>query len=93
MARRFSQERDVAGFLPRITISLVAGFALFLLLAGLYVLPELLADPPPGAIPDYQRERVMARLEGKVLWMLAASYLVVVALTIRGLLPGTGRRP
>ncbi len=35
----------------------------------------------------------MARLEGKVLWMLAASYLVVVALAIRGLLPGTGRRP
>ncbi len=52
MARRFPQERDVAGFLPRITISVVAGFALFLLLAGLYVLPELLADPPPGAIPD-----------------------------------------
>jgi hypothetical protein len=90
--RRRPDDRDVSVFLPRITLVLIGGFVLFMLIAGLYVLPVLLETPPPGAIPDYTKERVMARLEGKVLWMLATSLLVVAGLAIRGVLPGTGGR-
>jgi hypothetical protein len=85
-------DRDVAAFFPRVTITLVAGFVLFLLLAFLYSLPVLLESPPPGAISDYQVERVRAHLNGKVSWMFAASFLVATGLSIRGLLPGTKRR-
>jgi len=87
-ARRRPDDRDVSAFLPRITLVLIGGFVLFMLVAGLYVLPVLLETPPAGAIPDYTKERVMARLEGKVLWMLATSLLVVAGLAIRGILPG-----
>lgn len=83
----------MARFVPRVTLTLLAGFLLFVLIAGLYALPVMLEATPPGAIPDYAKERVMARLEGKVLWMLAASLLAAVALGIRGLLPGTRSKP
>ena len=79
-------------FVPRITVALVAGLVIFMLLALGYALPECLGEPPPGAIPDYCRERAMARLEGKILWMLLASYGVVAALAVRGILPGSARR-
>lgn len=86
------QDRDIAAFAPRITIMVLFSLVLFTLLAGLYVLPVLLETPPPGAISDYTQQRVMARLEGKTLWILAASFLTVAGLAIRGILPGTGRR-
>ena len=93
MTLRPPADRESTTFIPRITIALAFGFALFLLIAGLYVLPVLLETPPPGAIPDYQKERVMARLEGKVLWMLISSFFAAAMLSARGILPGTGRRP
>lgn len=66
--------------MPRISLLVAAGFALFLLSAGLYVLPVLREAPPPGAIADYQKERVRARLEGKVLYFLAGSMVTVTLL-------------
>ena len=77
MRKTLPQDRDLARFVPRIALSLAGGFLLFLLSAGLYVMPVLLEEPPPGAIPDYHKERVRARLEGKVLWFLAGSMIVV----------------
>ena len=85
-------DRDLAAFAPRITIMVLASMLLFTLLAGLYVLPVLLEPPPLGAIPDYTQQRVMARLEGKTLWLLCASFLTIAGLAIRGILPGTRRR-
>jgi cell shape-determining protein MreD len=87
-----SRERDLARFAPRITVTLIAGFAIFMLAALVYVLPVLLDTPPPGAVEDYQRERVMARLEGRLPWLIAGSFLAATLLSIRGWLPGTGRR-
>ncbi len=74
--------------MPRIALLLVAGFALFLAATGIYILPTLRETPPPGAIPDYRKERIIARLEGKVLWFLVGSMLTV---TILGTLPARGR--
>ena len=73
------------------TLSLAAGFLLFLLASGLYVLPVLLEPAPPGAIVDYHKERVRARMEGKVIWFLVGSFMctaLVSALPRRG---STGR--
>ncbi len=85
-------DRDLSRFTPRITATLIAGFVLFLLSTGLYVLPVLMEPAPPGAIADWHRERVKARLDGKVRYFLVGSFLGVTLLSIRGLLPGTGRR-
>ena len=60
--------------------------------AGIYVLPVLLEPAPAGAIPDYFEQRVQARLQGKVLWFLAGSFLAGAWLSIRGWLPGSRRR-
>jgi hypothetical protein len=92
MGKGRAHDRDLAGFAPRVTIMVLGSLLLFTLLAGLYVLPVLLEPPPPGAIPDYTQQRVMAQLEGKTLWILCASFLSVAGLAIRGILPGTGRR-
>ena len=92
MTRGRPDDREITVFIPRITLTLAFGFALFLLIALLYVLPVLLEAPPPGATPGYTQERVMARLEGKVLWMMIASFFAVAMLAARGILPGTGRR-
>ena len=89
---RRPDDRDAARFVPRITVALFAGFVVFVVMATLYVLPVLLETAPPGAIPDYHRERVMAHLEGKVMWLLVAAYLLVTLVAVRGWLPGTGRR-
>ncbi len=89
MTRNRPDDRDLARFAPRITLTLLAGFALFLVSAGLYVLPALREPAPPGAISDYHKERVISRLDGKVLWFLAASMIVV---TVIGTLPRPGRR-
>jgi hypothetical protein len=63
-------------FVPRATLTLVGGFALFLASSLGYALPALLETPPAGAIADYRVERVRARLEGKALYFLAGSLLV-----------------
>jgi hypothetical protein len=65
---------------------------LFLFVSLVFALPALLETPPPGAIPDYLQQRVMARLEGKLLWLFTASMLVAGYAAIRGMLPGTRLR-
>jgi hypothetical protein len=92
VARGKPEDRDLARFAPRVTLTLLAGFAVFLLAAGLYVLPVLLEPVPPGAIPDYRKERVIARLDGKVPYFLLGSFVGMTLLSIRGWLPGTRRR-
>ena len=90
MKKAQPDDRDLARFFPRIALLLIGGFALFLVSAGLYLLPVLGETPPPGAIPDWRKERVVARMEGKVMWFLSGSMLVVAAL---GTLPRVrGRR-
>ena len=64
---------------PRITLAILAGFALFIVLTLLYALPVLLETPPRGAVPDYMLERVQAHLHGKVTWLLAAAFTIVGA--------------
>jgi hypothetical protein len=86
-------DRDLTRFAPRVTLTLAAGFLLFLLSAGAYVTPVLLEPVPPGAIPDYRKERVAARLDGKVTYFLFGSLLAAALLSIRGAIPGTSRRP
>ena len=86
------RDGDLARFAPRLTVMVLAGFALFVVLCMLWALPTLMETPPAGAIPDYTRERVMARLDGAVLWIFVASMLVSAFASIRGLLPGTRRR-
>lgn len=66
-------------FFPRVTLTLAAGAVVFALATVIYSLPALLESPPPGAIPDYTRERVRARLEGKVPALLGGSLLAVAA--------------
>jgi hypothetical protein len=83
------EDRDLAYFAPRVTVTLLAGVLLFGVASLIYSLPVLLEAPPPGAIPDYTSERVAAHLEGKVLWILTASMLAAGFASIRGLLPGT----
>ncbi len=78
-------------FAPRITLTVLAGFAVFFLSAGLYALPALLEEPPPGAIPDYQRERVSARLEGKVLYFLIGAFAGVTIVSLRRSMRGARR--
>jgi len=85
-------QADYERFVPRVTVSLLIGFALFLVLALLYSLPAWLETPPPDAIADYTQERVRARLEGKVIWIFMASMLASAFAGIWGILPGTRRR-
>jgi predicted MFS family arabinose efflux permease len=70
-------------FVPRFTLFLLAGFALTALLAMLYALPVMLETPPPGASPDYVQERVRAHVEGKVSWIMVASFGIVAAVASR----------
>ncbi|MEE2703010.1 MAG: hypothetical protein VX614_03205 [Myxococcota bacterium] len=85
-------DRDLATFAPRVTGLILFGLLLSLCSAGLYVLPILMEPAPAGAIPDYFEQRVQARLEGKLPWFLAGSFLAVAWLSIRGWLPGSRRR-
>jgi hypothetical protein len=70
-------------FVPRFTLFILAGFALFALLALLYSLPILLETPPPGASPDYVAERIRAHLEGKASWIMVGSFLIVAVASAR----------
>ena len=67
-------------FVPRVALLVMTGFGLFVLSAGLYVLPVLTAPAPPGAIADYTAERVRARLEGKVPAFLLGSFAAAALL-------------
>ncbi len=71
--------------MPRFTLILLAGFALFALLSMLYSLPILLEEPPPGASPDYIQERVRAHLEGKTGWIMVGAFGIVAAAASRWL--------
>jgi len=90
MTRGRTDDRDATAFAPRITLTLLFGLLIFVVVALLWVLPVLLEEPPPGAIPDWRAERVRAVLAGKALYLLVASVLAAAALGIRGWLPGTG---
>jgi predicted MFS family arabinose efflux permease len=70
-------------FVPRMTLFILAGFALFSVLALLYSLPILLDPTPPGASPDYVAERVRAHLDGKASWLMLGSFLVVAVVSSR----------
>ncbi len=83
MRRGRPVDRELSRFFPRITLSLVAGFLLFLLSAGLYVLPVLLEPAPPGANLDYHQERVRARMQGKLIWFLVGSFLCTALVSAR----------
>ena len=72
-------------FVPRFTLVLVAGFALFVLLAMLYSLPVMFETPPPHASPDYIQERVRAHLEGKITWIMVAAFGIAAAIASRWL--------
>jgi hypothetical protein len=86
------EDRTRSRFVPRVTLTVLSGLAVFLLSAGIYVLPVLLEPAPPGAIADWHKERVIARMEGKVPYFLLGSFLGVALLSIRGLLPGVSPR-
>jgi len=58
------------------TLVILGGFALFFVLAMLYSMPVILAQPPAGAAPDYIQEQVRAHLHGKITWILAVSFLI-----------------
>jgi hypothetical protein len=62
-----------ARFRPRFALAIVAGLGLFVIATLLYALPAMLEPVPAGAIAGYTQERVRARLEGKVLWLLGGS--------------------
>ena len=70
-------------FVPRFTLFLLAGFALFALLAMLYSLPVMMEAPPPGASPDYVQERVRAHLEGKTGWIAVGAFGIVAVVASR----------
>ena len=72
-------------FVPRFTLVLAGGFALFVLLAMLYSLPVMFETPPANASPDYVQERVRAHLEGKVSWIMLASFGIAAGIASRWL--------
>ena len=72
-------------FVPHFTLVLLAGFALFVLLAMLYSLPVIFQTPPPNASPDFIQERVRAHLEGKISWIMLAAFGIVAAVASRWL--------
>ena len=63
--------------MPLATLVIAGGFALFFAVALSYgAWPVLVAPPPAEAGPDYVAELVRARLAGKVVPLLAGSFLV-----------------
>ena len=84
-----AHDRDPTVFVPRIAITVVTGFVIFFLAALLYSLPVMLEEPPPNAIQDWTQEQVRNHLEGKVIWLMAGSFVIAAILAARGWLPGT----
>ena len=69
--------------MPRATLIIAGGVALFFALSILYSLPVLLDPPPPGATPDYVAERVRAHLKGVVPWLFGVSMIAAAAIGAR----------
>ncbi|MFQ5699937.1 MAG: hypothetical protein ACE5IL_16870 [Myxococcota bacterium] len=78
--------------MPRITLTLLLGTVIFLISAGVWIWPVLMQDPPPGAIADWTVERVRARLDGVVLWLILGAFVAAAVVVARGWLPGMRRR-
>lgn len=70
-------------FVPRATLFILSGFVVFVLLAMLYSLPVMLEEPPPGASPDYVKERVRAHLDGKIPWIMVGAFGIVALVASR----------
>jgi hypothetical protein len=66
---------------PRATLVLAGGVALFFVLSMLYTAPVWMEPPPEGAPPGYVEQQVAERLKGKVIPIFAFS-LVAVAVVI-----------
>jgi len=69
--------RSSAPFVPRATLVLAGGVALFFVVSLLYSLPILMQAAPEGAPPDWMQEQVRVHLRGKTLIILAGSLLSV----------------
>jgi hypothetical protein len=69
--------------MPRATLVIVGGFALFFVVAFLYSMPVFFEPLPEGATQSYLEERVKARLEGKVPWFLGVSLIAAAAIGAR----------
>jgi hypothetical protein len=63
-------------FVPAATLVIAGGLALFFLVAMIYVWPVLSEPVPEGSGQEYLAEQVRLRLAGKVVPMLAGSFLV-----------------
>jgi hypothetical protein len=81
---RVSAQRPPASrFVPRASLAIGGGVALFFLTSMLYTLPVWTAPAPPDAPENYIEQRVQERLRGKVLWFLVPSLIVAAAVTAR----------
>jgi hypothetical protein len=70
-------------FVPRATLVLAGGVALFFVLSMLYSLPVLMEPVPDGAPENYLEERVREHMQGKVPFFFAASVLAVAVVAGR----------
>lgn len=86
------EQEDLERFVPRIALMIAGGLIVFLVTTLLYLLPVVLEPVPVGAIPDYRTERVRARLQGKIPYFLAGSFVSVALLVSMGVVPGARRR-
>jgi len=68
---------------PRATLVVAGGFALFFVVALLYSMPVFFEPLPEGATQSYLEERVKTRLEGKVPWLLGVSLIAAAAIGAR----------
>jgi hypothetical protein len=70
-------------FVPRATLVLAGGVALFFVLAMLYTAPIWTQPPPEGAPEGYVEQRVQDELKGKVIPIFALSVVTVAILVAR----------
>jgi len=82
-----SGPRRATPFTPRLTLLVLAGFALFFASLFVYSLPVMFETAPPGAIESWHEERVKQRLRGKVHWFLVGSFGAATAVGVRFLRP------
>lgn len=69
--------------MPRATLVLAGGVALFFVLAMLYTAPVWLAPPPEGAPENYVEQQVQEHLHGKIIPIFAISLVTVAVLVAR----------
>jgi hypothetical protein len=70
-------------FVPRATLVLAGGVALFFVLAMLYSAPIWLEPAPEGAPANYVEQRVQEHLKGKIIPIFAISLVSVAVLVAR----------